>query len=145
MYVLEVAVRSNHIQYQPANTITIKPYYINTANDVYTINTSDYKSTPGKVDIAKTQLDRIHVVPNPYFGASSYERNQYNKVVRLTNLPAKATIRIYSLLGELVRVLEKNNPATTTMDWDLENENQLPSPVDYTSFILIWVTSDQKY
>jgi hypothetical protein len=126
MYVLDLAEREGHTRFENANTITIKPYYVNTTNDIYTINTANYKSTAGNLNISKTQIERINAVPNPYFGANAYEHNQFGKVMRITNLPAKAKIRIFSLMGELIRVIDKNDPTTTSVDWDLLNQNNLP-------------------
>jgi hypothetical protein len=126
MYVLELAAVEGHTPYERPNTATIDPCRPLTIADVFTISTKNYKATPGNVANAKTQLDRINAVPNPYFGANAYEHNQFNKVVRLTNLPTKATIRVFNLVGELVNVLEKNDPNTTSIDWDLTNRNRLP-------------------
>ncbi len=36
-----------------------------------------------------------------------------------------ATVRIFNLAGTLARTLEKNDPSPW-LDWDLQNENQLP-------------------
>jgi hypothetical protein len=126
MYVLELAVLPGHVKYESANTITILPYYPLTANDVYRINTTNYKATPGKVDVAKTQIDRINAVPNPYFAANAYETNQFGHVMRITNLPAVAKIRIFNLAGQLIRTYDKNDPNLTSLDWDLNNANALP-------------------
>jgi hypothetical protein len=98
------------------------------ANDVYTIT----GPTPPtrNIDLAKADIEKILAVPNPYFGASAYERNQFNRVVRFTNLPqqpqyAPVKIRIFNLAGELVRTIDKED-ARTTADWDLTNKNDLP-------------------
>ena len=69
-------------------------------------------------------LDRIRVVPNPYYGYTGYENNRLDTRVRIVNLPNRATISIYSLDGTLVRRLEHNNNAETTKgfeDWDIRN------------------------
>jgi hypothetical protein len=126
MYALELAVLSGHTAYESPNTITITPYYVLTSADVYTVNSADYKATPGKVDVAKSQIDRILAVPNPYFGADAYETNQFGHVIRFTNLPASATIRIFTLAGQLVRTYVKNDPSTPNLDWNVRNESGLP-------------------
>ncbi len=68
----------------------------------------------------------IRVVPNPYYAHSSYEQNQFSRRVRFMNLPAQCTVRIFNLAGQLVRTLEKNDPSTSVLDWDIETRNQLP-------------------
>lgn len=71
-------------------------------------------------------LDRIHTVPNPYYGYTGYELNRYDTRVKIINLPAKATVSIYSLDGTLVRKLEKDNANQSFIDWDIRNAKGLP-------------------
>ncbi len=69
-------------------------------------------------------LDKIRVVPNPYYAYTGYERNRLDTRVKFTNLPNHATITIYSLDGTLIRRIEHvNNEATTQgyEDWDIRN------------------------
>ncbi len=126
MYILALGRIPDKNFFESPMAITIQPYYGFSTSDVYRIETANYKATPGDVAVAKTQIERINVVPNPYFGANAYEQNQFDRKVRITNLPAKATIRIFNLMGELVKKIEKNDPATSTVDWDLNNTNDLP-------------------
>jgi hypothetical protein len=81
----------------------------------------------------KEDLKKILAVPNPYYARSSYDVTQFNRVMKFTAIPAsrRVTIRIFTLAGTLVRTLrsEANSPdvaATSTMTWDLQNENRLP-------------------
>lgn len=71
-------------------------------------------------------LARIHAVPNPYYGYTGYERNRYDTRVRIINLPAKATVSIYSLDGSLIRRLEKDDANLSYIDWDIRNAKSLP-------------------
>lgn len=71
-------------------------------------------------------MDRIHAVPNPYYGYNGYEVNRYDTRVKIINLPAKATINIYSLDGTLIRRIEKDNPNASFVDWDIRNAKGLP-------------------
>ena len=88
-----------------------------------------------------SQLDMINVVPNPYLAGSAYEINQFNKKVKITNLPAKCMINIYSLNGQFIRQYDRdeveiaksgNNPAVGSfqinpgVEWDLENDAGIP-------------------
>jgi len=46
------------------------------------------------------------------------------KVLKFVNLPARAIIRIYSLSGVLISVLEHNDPmGGGETDWNLRNRN----------------------
>lgn len=95
-------------------------------SDQFLVSTAGLQPTENS-ELAKTDISLVNVVPNPYFGANAYERNQFNRVVRFTNLPANATVRIFNLVGDLVRTLRKTeNDPGTTVDWDLQNENALP-------------------
>jgi len=65
------------------------------------------------VDSAKSELDDIKVVPNPYVAASAFERDQITfgrgeRRIRFVNLPQRCTIKIFNLRGELVQKLEHN-------------------------------------
>lgn len=71
-------------------------------------------------------LDRIHVVPNPYYGYAGYEQNRLDSRVRIINLPKRATISIYSVDGALIKRLEKDNPNVSYIDWDIRNVKGLP-------------------
>ncbi|MGH7725050.1 MAG: hypothetical protein ACREOU_06430 [Candidatus Eiseniibacteriota bacterium] len=95
-----------------------------TPNDMFTFDTS--APVTGDMTLAASQLDAIRVVPNPYYARSTYETDQFNRIVRFMNLPAACTIRIFTLAGQLVRTLEKNDPSTSVLNWDLETFNDLP-------------------
>lgn len=75
---------------------------------------------------AEGQLSNVRAVPNPYFAKSAYELNQFEHVVKFTNLPTKCTIRIFNLAGDLVRTLDKDDDTTSILEWDLFNENDIP-------------------
>ena len=66
-------------------------------------------------------------MPNPYLNQSTYELNQFDRIVRFINLPsADCTIRIFNLGGELVRTIVKDDPVSSVVAWDLENEQSIP-------------------
>jgi hypothetical protein len=92
--------------------------------DEFAYNTASYQPLVNQNN-AVVDLGAIQAVPNPYFGANAYERNQLSRIVRFTNLPPEAKIRIFNLGGDLVRTIDKNDP-TTTSDWDLTNRSNLP-------------------
>jgi hypothetical protein len=75
--------------------------------------------------LAKSQLDKITVFPNPYFGANAVETSKYERIIRFTNLPKDVVVRIYSLAGIFIRRLEKSDNSPW-LDWDLRNRDGLP-------------------
>src|SRR5262249_38195243 len=92
-------------------------------NDFYT-----FSSTPANrmnAGLAKGEMDLIKAVPNPYFAHSSYELNQFIRVLKFTHLPAQCTIRLFNLAGELVRTIDKND-GTSQATWDLLTSKGLP-------------------
>lgn len=95
-----------------------------TPNDFFTFDTT--APVTGNASLAASQLDGIRVVPNPYYARSTYEQDQFNRIIRFMNLPAQCTIRIFTMAGQLVRTLEKDDPSTSILNWDLETSNQLP-------------------
>ncbi len=102
--------------------LTTKP---NLPGDVFTVNTSGYQVKTQDPNTAKDALDALAIVPNPYKGASDYELTNLADIVRFTNMPQEATIRVFTLAGSLVKTLNKSGPSTS-LDWDLTTEEGLP-------------------
>ena len=75
--------------------------------------------------LAKENVDKINVFPNPYLGVNTAETSRYSHFVTFSHLPPKANIRIFDMSGTLVRTIEKDDPSQFTR-WDLQNQNQLP-------------------
>jgi hypothetical protein len=66
-------------------------------------------------DLAKDQLSRIRVVPNPYIAAETWEPfNTFSsgrgpREIHFINLPPQCTIRIFNVSGELIAKLEHDS------------------------------------
>ena len=86
-------------------------------------------------------LANVNVVPNPYYAYSAYETSQFTNIIKITNLPAKATVTIYNMDGSFIRqynrdergqVLSGTNRPTSTsqvypdLDWDMKNFKDIP-------------------
>ena len=98
---------------------------INDNYPVYEFTTRDIATETGVVSAAESALDDIKVVPNPYYGYSTYESDQLDNRVRITNLPDVCTVKIYSLDGTLIRKFTKDSEITS-IDWDLKNTSGIP-------------------
>ncbi len=67
-------------------------------------------------DQAKKDMEKIKVVPNPYVASAQWEaKNPYAsgrgpRSLHFTHLPSKCTIRIFTINGELVDVIEHDSP-----------------------------------
>jgi len=67
-------------------------------------------------------LRDIRVAPDPYYGASLYDFGPSARALRFMNLPPQASIRIYTVAGVLVDVLNHNDDLGGGMaTWDLRN------------------------
>jgi hypothetical protein len=105
--------------------ITLRPY---NSSDVYT-----FKSQAGKFnnDLAKTRLDKIYVVPNPYVGYNQIEptnklpgTTRGERRIYFENLPPKCTIRIYTLSGDWVQTLNHETSNENGREyWNLLNSD----------------------
>lgn len=103
---------------------TIKPFQ---TGDTYTFSSTEVKFVSSD---ASSRLTNIYVVPNPYVAFSMSEEpgrtTEYRgeRDLQFRNLPPKCTIRIYTLMGELVQTIEKDD-LSSIAHWDLlSNEGQ---------------------
>ncbi len=89
--------------------------------DVYSLETS---SITNNARLGDSLLTNVIVVPNPYVIASQFELPSYrpdlrgDRVMQFRNLPRECTIRIYTMTGELVQTLHKNDNSNY-MNWDV--------------------------
>lgn len=65
-------------------------------------------------------LERVRVVPNPYRGSEVWDQPGANEI-HFINLPARATIRIFTVAGDLVREIPHEDPVRDFQRWDLKN------------------------
>ncbi|MCH8011428.1 MAG: hypothetical protein IIA61_05700 [Candidatus Marinimicrobia bacterium] len=74
---------------------------------------------------AKSDLDDIAVIPNPYVGAASWEPQTSSvgrgeRRIYFIHLPQKCTIRIYTISGHLVKILEHDSTISDGQElWNL--------------------------
>lgn len=121
--VLNLVLASGANMQSGKQTILVKPYYPNSDVDIFRFSSERLKGEL-TLDEQKRELDRIKVVPNPYWGYSQYETSYDTPVLKFTHLGREVTIRIFNLAGQLVRTLEKNDDRNE-MTWNLRNENNL--------------------
>ena len=103
-----------------ASTDTNEKYWPEYIFKTENVATTDYSATKAENDV-----DKIGVVPNPYYAYNSYERNALDNRVKFINLPKSCTITIYNVSGTLVRQLTKDSE-DTYIDWDLKNFAGIP-------------------
>jgi hypothetical protein len=78
----------------------------------------------GSNDPTAVNLDRIKTVPNPYVANAAWDFSQDSQRLEFVNLPPVCTIRIYTISGNLVRVIEHNDGSGTAV-WDLRTRFNL--------------------
>ncbi len=117
---------------------------------LYEFSLDKFAPTKESQEAAVSALDLMRVVPNPYYAYSDYEVLEIDNVIKITNIPAKCNIRIYSLDGRFVKEYKVaqayNSPAkngiarigqgneganadaqvTTSVDWDVKNYANVP-------------------
>jgi hypothetical protein len=72
----------------------------------------------------KSDLTRVHTVPDPYYVTSQFEQTTDTKLIKFVNLPADAIIRIYSSSGVLVDMLEHHSDQFGGSEtWNVRNRN----------------------
>jgi hypothetical protein len=86
--------------------------------------TFNYVTESATQFVGKPDLKMVHTVPDPYYAVSQFDLGPATKNLRFVNLPPRATIRIYTVSGVLVDVINHNDPSgggQTT--WDLRNRS----------------------
>jgi hypothetical protein len=105
--------------------VTKRPF---TKDDSFSFKTEGAKYNQEK---AAGNLDNIYVVPNPYVGMNAIEpttklpgQQRGERRIYFENLPPKCTIRIYTLSGELVQILEHESTIESGREyWNLLNRD----------------------
>jgi hypothetical protein len=81
-------------------------------------------------------LSKIRVVPNPYIASSMLDQSGGSRRIDFINLPSRCTVRIYSLGGNLVNVL--NHIGASRTGWgnytDLDNIQPDNTPLEFTGY-----------
>lgn len=109
------------------NIITLKPF---NSNDSFF-----FTMKGARIDnsLAKDQLDKIKVVPNPYVVTHQGEQRLLStqtsgrgeREIRFTYVPPGSKISIFTVRGELVRTLYAENLYVGDVYWNLRSEENL--------------------
>ena len=74
--------------------------------------------TPGPA----SDVELVRVVPNPYRAIEAWDQPGGNEI-HFINLPSRAKIRIYTVSGDLVAVIDHNDNVRDFARWDLKNDS----------------------
>ncbi|MEW6510566.1 MAG: hypothetical protein AB1428_06345, partial [Bacteroidota bacterium] len=113
------------------DTLYIRTSKLFRSHDVFEFTTHAQTIDPA---LAKSGLDKIKVVPNPYIAAATWEganpfaSGRGPRSLHFTHLPQSCTIRIYTVSGELVTVISHEGTALDgTAEWNLLTRDALPA------------------
>jgi len=121
MWVLWLGDRGNGGELAEEGTLTLIPAYVNSVADTFTFTLSDTLFLAHD----EAQLERINVVPNPFYLYGPYDPTPGNYQIKFQHLPANCTITIYNLGGDYIRRIDKTDPGTSIANWDARTENGL--------------------
>jgi photosystem II stability/assembly factor-like uncharacterized protein len=105
---------------------TVKPF---TSADVYRFSIGEVNLPSENTQLDESALANIRVVPNPYVVSHIGETPTSGSQLHFTNLPARCTIRIFNVSGQLVQTLNiDNNLDNNRYIWDMKNRfgHQIP-------------------
>jgi hypothetical protein len=100
------------------------PDSVNNNYPAYRFSTDGLVPEFDQPEVAKSALDLIRVVPNPYYGHSYYESSGTRRV-KITNLPESCTVSIFDVSGHLVRRFDKTG-GNPWLEWDLTDRYGKP-------------------
>ncbi|MFO7446676.1 MAG: hypothetical protein R6W90_09925 [Ignavibacteriaceae bacterium] len=127
--VLPVNEPADSLPLGPGDQLQIKFLRPFLSNDVFEFTTI---APSVDTELAKADMDKIRVVPNPYIVSNSWEPpNQYSngrgdRELHFTHLPANCTIRIFNVRGQLVKQIDRSSSADDgTEIWNMLSKDNL--------------------
>jgi hypothetical protein len=131
MYVWAAKLKTDGAPFHANDEMTFYPYTptrpeYSPGNPIY-YDIDTRKPIIGNTNTAITNsdLDKITVVPNPYYGFNNLESGTTGRFVTFRRMPLSCTIKIYTLNGDLIRTLNKNDQ-NSTITWDMKNFDGVP-------------------
>ncbi len=97
---------------------------INKGLPLYNFNTFNVAPTKS-IRFGQEALEEIKAVPNPYYAYNQYETQRLEYLIKIINLPQTCTVNIFTVNGTLVRTFRKDDPTTTSINWDLKNQDEI--------------------
>jgi hypothetical protein len=93
---------------------------------MYKFSTKNIAPVTNNKEVHADLLNEINIVPNPYYGFSTYERTSLETYVKMVNLPDYCDISIFTVNGTLVKKFKKASSGISYVDWDLKNDAGIP-------------------
>jgi hypothetical protein len=128
-YTIASTTQPDSFRAGPGDVLTLKLNKPFLSHDTYEFTT---RAAELNQELAKADMQRIRVVPNPYIATNSWEpRNTYSsgrgeRVIHFTHLPTRCTIKIFNVRGQLVNTLEHDAPVDNgTEIWNMLSKDNL--------------------
>lgn len=131
MYVWAPKLKTAGVSFRNGDVFTIYPYTVTrpefTAGTplYYDVDTRAAIIGSTQIAIDRNSLQDVKVVPNPYYGANSLESSVSGRFVTFTRLPRECSIKIYTINGDMIKLLQKNDN-NSTMLWNMTNIENVP-------------------
>lgn len=125
MYVWAPRAINASAKWTAGDQFFIYPYSVTRPGLVYEFDSKLPQFGNTTVAAERNALNDIRVVPNPYYGYNVNEKSSTQRFVTFRKLPVNCTIRIYTLNGDLVKKIVKNDQNSTT-NWNLTNLDDIP-------------------
>ena len=115
---------------KPGDKLIVKTSKPFSSRDVYEFTTREWENNATQKE---NVLDNIFVVPDPYVAANALERKQAASLtgrgerrIDFVNLPIECTIRIFTVSGQLVKIIEHEGFRDNGREsWDLTTRDGL--------------------
>ncbi|MFC1529487.1 hypothetical protein ACFL6R_02105 [Gemmatimonadota bacterium] len=143
---------SSHTRWDIGDVWTVRPWR---PLKYHTGQTFTFTTVLPADQAAENAVEAVTVVPNPYYVFAAWDQSEYERKIQFRNVPADATIRIYTLAGELVAILDHRGDATAaagnrgyysnrigTVDWNLWSYEFME--VSYGLYLYIVETDDGR-
>ncbi|RMD94534.1 MAG: hypothetical protein D6813_02080, partial [Calditrichaeota bacterium] len=108
--------------------------------DVFLLKMKPQRADP---ELAKSQLDNIYVVPNPYIAttpiepANNFRLGRGERRIEFVHLPSQCTIKIFTMSGKLVDTIEHEAPADDGSEfWNLRTKDGLDAAYGYYIYVV---------
>jgi hypothetical protein len=128
VYAVDLSLVSGQAMNASAGTLLISPKIAFSTVDQFTFSPGAKAAVKNNTELAKAEVAKINVFPNPYYALNPQETNRFVRFVTFSHLPPNCTVRIFNLAGHLVRSLVKEGSSNSTqfMQWDLNNQYGFP-------------------
>ena len=126
-------------QPQKSDILKLRTYKAFLEGDSYT-----FRTTPASINTVKEDnlLSDIKVVPNPFVVANAWQLDGGLHRVSFINLPEKCKIYVYTVAGDLVKILEHDEQFSGETFWNLLNESN--QTVAYGLYVYVVETAEGK-